>query len=86
MENFLKLEMLLLRNLVIIKAAIISCTCDDGIGPYRLVDCCQPSGGTVTVHFASLFGAVDSRVANAYSSGTVNCGTTVLQTEYFHSG
>ncbi|KAK8454479.1 hypothetical protein SEVIR_5G463150v4 [Setaria viridis] len=61
-STFKNLGLVLLCNLVIIKAAIISCsTCDDGIGPYRLVDCCQPSGSTATVHFASLFFAVDSR-------------------------
>jgi len=36
-----------LANLVIIKAAIISCTCDHVTGPYRLVHCRQPYGSTL---------------------------------------
>jgi len=71
-----------LANLVIIKAAIISCTstCDHVTGPYRLVHCRQPSGSTSTVHIASLFGDVDTR-HYACNMDTVNCGRAFLQTE-----
>lgn len=83
-ELFQIWDFVLLANLVIIKAAIISCTstCDHVTGPYRPVHCLQPSGSTSTVHIASLFGAVDTR-HYACNMDTVNCGKAFLQTEDF---
>jgi hypothetical protein len=74
--NFFKFGILVLLSfLVIIKAAIISCTCDHVTGPYRLVHCRQPSGSTSTIHIASLLGTRHY----ACIMDAANCGRAFFQ-------